>query len=64
MRELRNANGFPWLQAYRQGAVVFSINEGGRGLTFTVYREPCGWRLYLAGRVWCSLPAATKPASG
>lgn len=34
--------------------VAFVFNEGGRGVTFSVYREPFAWRLYVAGRVWRS----------
>jgi hypothetical protein len=42
--------------------VAFVFNEGGRGLTLSVYRNPFGLRVYLAGHVWqwdCTRPRQT-----
>jgi len=38
----------------RTSSVAFVFNEGGRGLTVSVYRRPFALRIYLAGyvRVW------------
>ncbi len=36
----------------RTSAVAFVFNEGGRGLTVSIYRRPSACRVYLAGRVF------------
>ncbi len=41
-----------WFHFTRTRPVAFSFNEGGRGFTLSVYRNPYGLRIYLAGLVW------------
>jgi hypothetical protein len=36
----------------RRRPVAFVFNEGGRGFTLSIYRQPRGLRIYFAGRVW------------
>jgi hypothetical protein len=45
---------FPLVQFAPRPRIAFVFNEGGRGLTVSIYRRPYGLRIYLAGyvRIW------------